>query len=316
MRELREREQWSDVRLAEMIRGRIVGRIHTGRLDVGDRLPSYREVAEETGADLRAVARVYRRLEAEGLVEVRGRSGVYVAPQERIGGRVLAETARWMVGVLREAWTRRIALPGLPEFVRGCTAAATVRCAFVESTADQLQAFGGELRDDFGFAVSAVHADRLSGGAPPPELAAAHLVATTAFHAGEARDAAARLGKPLVVIRLNRMFTREIQRRLAAEELDVLYADEAFVERVRLIAGSVYAGRVRGVSARDPEAVARLDPSRPVLVSPAARALLPGAELPPSFPPEPMIGAEAAEELAELLLRFNLEALAGRPPAG
>jgi DNA-binding transcriptional regulator YhcF (GntR family) len=309
--------EWTDARLAELLRGRILGGIHTGRLDAGDRLPSYREVADETAVDLRAVARAYRALEAEGLVEVRGRSGVFVAPQERIGGRVLAETARWLVSVLGNARTRRIRVPDLPEFVRECTTAHPVRCAFVESTADQIESFCAELRGDLGFEATAVHAGRFTPVAVgdtllprvPDEVREAHLIATTAFHAAELRPLAERLGKPLVVVRLNRTFARELQRRVAEEELAVVCVDPQFVDRVRLIAGSVYADRIHGVLAHDAEAVARIDRSRPMLVSQAARAALPDAELPPSCPDEPMISAASAEELAEHLVRFNLEAM-------
>lgn len=307
---------WTDRQLTDLLRGRILGAIHTGRLDTGDRLPSYRAVAEETGADLRAIARAYGVLESEGLVEVRGRSGVFLAGQNRVGGRVLAETARWIAGVLGQARTRRIRVPDLSEFVRECTATARIRCAFVESTADQIESFCAELREDLGFESSAVHADRfipLAIGKEilprvPEEVRTAHLLATTAFHAAELRPIAQRLGKPLVVVRLNRTFTRELQRSAAEDELTVVCVDPRFVERIRLIAGRVYAARVRGVLAYDAEAVAGIDRSRPVLVSQAARAALQGVELPPSCLDEPMISAGSAEELAEFLVRFNLEA--------
>ncbi|MET0399044.1 MAG: GntR family transcriptional regulator [Longimicrobiaceae bacterium] len=308
---------WTDRRLADLLRGRILGGIHTGRLDTGDRLPSYRDVTEETGADLRAIARAYGVLEAEGLVEVRGRSGVFVATQERIGGRVLAETARWVAGVLGQARTRRIRVPDLPEFVRECTASARVRCAFVESTADQIESFCAELRDDYGFEALAVHADRFTPVATgaeilpriPEEVRTAHIIATTAFHAAEMRLVAQQLGKPLVVVRLNRTFARELQRVAAEEEIAVVCVDPRFVERVRLVAGRVYADRIHGVLAYDPDAVARIDSSRPVLVSQAARAVLRDLKLPPSCPDEPMISPGSADELAELLIRFNLEAM-------
>jgi len=310
-----EEEVWSGERLVDVLRGRIVGGVHTGRLSAGDRLPSYREIGEETGMDLRAVAHAYRTLEAEGLVEVRGRSGVFVARLERIGGRVLAETARWVVGALREAWTRRIPVPGLPDFVRECTATRVVRCAFVESTVDQIETFCGELRTDFGFDAAAVHLGRFAplvvdGAARPrvPEEARdADFLATTVFHAAEVRELAQGLGKPLVVIRLNRAFVQQVQRRVAEAELPVLCADVRFVDRVRLIAGAAYTDRVRAVPASDAEAVAELDLGRPVLITDAARRELPGVTLPASFPEEPMIGPDAAEELAEMLVRMNLE---------
>ncbi|HEV2124978.1 MAG TPA: GntR family transcriptional regulator, partial [Chloroflexota bacterium] len=147
--------------LCRLVRERIITAIHSGRLDTGDRLPTYREVAEEAGVDLRAVARVYRQLEAEGLVEVRGRSGVFVADQEHLGGGVLAETARWMIGVLRGARTRSIRIPEFPDFARRCIGSTEVRCACIESTEDQLSALCQELSDDFGFHTTALLADQL-----------------------------------------------------------------------------------------------------------------------------------------------------------
>lgn len=307
-----------EAHLLRLIRDRIVAGLHTGRFDVGDRLPTYRELADETGADLRAVARAYGVLRDEGLVEVRGRSGVYVAPQERIGGKVLAETARWFVAVLREAWGRRIGIPDLPEFVRECTATRVVRCAFVESTVDQLACIGAELRDDFGFRVLGVHADRFApvaveGEAPlarvPRELRDADFIATTAFHAAEMRELAAALEVPLVVIRLNPTFVREVQRALADGEVSVVCVDPLYAERLRLIAQDGDPGRVHTVAASDGDAVARLDRARPVLVSEAARRQLADEDLPRSFPDQPMIAPESADELSELLVRMNLEAI-------
>ena len=39
-------------------------------------------------------------LAGERLLEVRGRAGVYLARQERIGGGVVQETAVWLAGML------------------------------------------------------------------------------------------------------------------------------------------------------------------------------------------------------------------------
>lgn len=306
--------------LEELIRGRIVAGIHVGRLSPGDRLPSYREVADEVGTDLRAVARAYAALEQKGLVEVRGRSGVFVAPQERVGGRVLAETAVWFVDVLREAWNRRIPAADLPAFARECTAARVVRCAFLESTVDQVESIGAELRDDFGFDVCSATADHFGTGADGTRMDAvqkargADFIATTAFHAAELREVADQLGLPLVVIRINPQFTREVQRTLSQGGLTVVCVDPLFAERVRLVAGDVNSDGLKTVLASDRAQVASLDLSQPVLVSEAARRQLDDLRLPRSFPDQPMISPESARELHALLVRFNLEA-AERAPA-
>jgi hypothetical protein len=68
---------------------------------------------------------------------------------------------------------------------------------------------------------------------------------------------------------------------------------------------------VRTVLATDRDQVAKLDPSRPVLVTEAARSQLPDVPLPRSFPDQPMISPESADELLELLIRLNLEQTRG-----
>lgn len=303
----------AEERLINLLRDRVLAGIHTARLQAGTRLPSYREVADETGADLRGVARAYAVLETEGLVEVRGRSGVFVARQTRVGDHVLAETARWFASVVREGWTRRIRVGDLPAFAQACTGARTVRCAFVESTADQMESIGAELRDDFGFEVSLVHADGVNGTVPP-EVAEADVLATTTYHAKEMADVAARLGIPLVVILLNPQFVREVERTLEAGGLAVVCVDPLFAARLRVIAGECHPERVRTVLASDRAEVAALALSQPVLVSEAARRQLPGVPLPRSFPDQPMISPQSAEELAELLVRINLAGGRAREP--
>jgi hypothetical protein len=43
---------------------------------------------------------------------------VYLAPQDQFGGELLAETARWLAGVLVEAWKRRMTISELPDLIR------------------------------------------------------------------------------------------------------------------------------------------------------------------------------------------------------
>ncbi len=305
--------------LGRLVRDRIVSGIHSGRLNPGDRLPTYREIAEEAGVDLRVVARVYGDLEREGLVEVRGRSGVFVAEQEQIGGRVLAETARWMIGVLCGARTRHICLPDFPDFVRKCIGTTEVRCACVESTEDQLSAICNELHRDFGVHSTPILTDRLPPirGEEPPEnlpqeIREADFLVTSTFHAAALRPLAEMIEKPLVVIRLHPETLRQLRRALAKGEITVVHVDPRFPERIRLLAEE-HADRIRSVLARGRAVLDRLDRSRPILITPAARALLRAEDLPPTFLPGPVISNESAEEIIELLVRFNLEAMREEP---
>lgn len=73
---------------------------------------------------------------------MRGRSGVYVAPQARLGGGILEETAEWLGEVMLEGWKRRISAVELPKLIRHYTGRVRVRCAFVDSCEDAFEAFG------------------------------------------------------------------------------------------------------------------------------------------------------------------------------
>ena len=59
--------------------------IETGALRPGDQLPGIRPLAEELVINLNTVAKAYRELEHEGVIELRHGSGAFVATQARAG---------------------------------------------------------------------------------------------------------------------------------------------------------------------------------------------------------------------------------------
>jgi DNA-binding transcriptional regulator YhcF (GntR family) len=63
----------------EQIRGRIADQARTGRLPSGTRLPTVRRLAEELHVAPGTVARAYRTLEEDGVIETRGRHGTFIA---------------------------------------------------------------------------------------------------------------------------------------------------------------------------------------------------------------------------------------------
>ncbi|MFI9101663.1 GntR family transcriptional regulator [Streptomyces sp. So13.3] len=63
----------------EQVREQIADQARTGRLPVGHKLPTVRGLAEELGLAANTVAKAYRALEADGVVETRGRNGTFVA---------------------------------------------------------------------------------------------------------------------------------------------------------------------------------------------------------------------------------------------
>ena len=66
--------------------------IETGALRPGDQLPGIRPLAEELVINPSTVAKVYRELEHEGLIELRHGSGAFISRNAR--ARKLADTVR------------------------------------------------------------------------------------------------------------------------------------------------------------------------------------------------------------------------------
>ncbi|WP_330456923.1 GntR family transcriptional regulator [Streptomyces sp. NBC_00820] len=63
----------------EQVRTQISEQARSGVLPVGYRLPTVRGLAESLGLAVNTVAKAYRALEGDGVIETRGRHGTYVA---------------------------------------------------------------------------------------------------------------------------------------------------------------------------------------------------------------------------------------------
>ena len=63
----------------EQLRSRIAAAVHDGSLPAGARLPTVRSLAGDLGLAVNTVAKAYRALETDGVVETRGRAGTYVS---------------------------------------------------------------------------------------------------------------------------------------------------------------------------------------------------------------------------------------------
>ncbi|MBP2457300.1 DNA-binding transcriptional regulator YhcF (GntR family) [Clavibacter michiganensis] len=68
----------------EQLRAEVARRASDGELPVGARLPTVRALAEQAGVAVNTVARAYKELEADGVIETRGRAGSFVAPQDDV----------------------------------------------------------------------------------------------------------------------------------------------------------------------------------------------------------------------------------------
>lgn len=63
----------------EQIRVQVIEAVRSGDLVPGSRMPTVRRLAEELGLAANTVARAYRELEHDGVIETRGRNGSFVS---------------------------------------------------------------------------------------------------------------------------------------------------------------------------------------------------------------------------------------------
>ncbi|MEU4267382.1 GntR family transcriptional regulator [Streptomyces sp. NPDC026092] len=98
----------------EQLRAQIAERARSGALPVGYKLPTVRGLAEDLGLAANTVAKAYKSLEADGVIEGRGRLGTFVAAAGDAAARLAASAAATYaaeakrLGLSREAATAAI----------------------------------------------------------------------------------------------------------------------------------------------------------------------------------------------------------------
>ena len=79
----------------EQLRMAVIEQVRAGTLTAGTKIPTVRSLAAELGIAPNTVARAYRELEADGVLETRGRQGSFIAssgdPTRDIAGRAAVE---------------------------------------------------------------------------------------------------------------------------------------------------------------------------------------------------------------------------------
>lgn len=66
----------------EQVRRQIAEGVATGKLKPGHKLPTVRQLASNLGLAVNTVARAYRELEADGVIETHGRGGTLIATRK------------------------------------------------------------------------------------------------------------------------------------------------------------------------------------------------------------------------------------------
>lgn len=214
-----------------MLRRRIQWGMHLGLVRPGDRLPSLRAAAAEFDVDQRSVLAAYRELERDGIVDMRPRSGIYVALDPHTAQQ-LPGTSRWMSEMFLQGYARGVAPVALGHTLSSAMTAASLTAACVECNADQILWMARNLREDFGLSTT-----WLELGAPGPDaiaerLSASDFIVTTTFHAAEARKLGAEHGLPVIVVTAGRDDAGTLRAELGRGPVYLVGTDERYARKL------------------------------------------------------------------------------------
>ena len=299
--------------IAEVLRERIIDQIRAGALESGDRLPSARELATELDADPRTILAAYHVLAEEDLVELRRRSGVYVAARPRSASSVLALSTRWLVDVLADGIARDLPAPSLAARFASATSTVTTQAVVLECNRDQIHSICRELAEDYGLLAHGLELDRIERDPEAVEMLRRADVIVSAAHGEIIRPLAERLGIPCIITSVRPDLIHRATRLLARGPVHFVVSDARFAEKLRhlfapLPGGENFRAVVLG---RDDLRSIPADATTYVMRLAADRLhgqMVPGRVVAPVR----IFSSQCAHEILSLVVRRNLAALRQR----
>lgn len=300
--------------VAAMLRRRVHWGIHLGLVKPGDRLPSLRAASSEFGVDQRLVLAAYRELEHEGVVVMRPRSGIYVAPAPQTACTV-PSAARWMSEMFLQGFSRGVPPNALGGLLTCAITTKPLAAACVECNADQILWMASQLRNEFGLSTTWIETTDLSSDAVAERLEASDFIVTTSFHAAEARKLGEQYELPVVVATAGRDGITQIRAELGRGPVYFVGTDERYAQKLLEASDST-----RWMSNLRPLVADKLHPTAipagaPVVVTQAVAEIL-GENIPRGaavfdYP----FSTETRSEIIGVMLSAYLRSLEALPPS-
>lgn len=177
----------------------------------------------------------YQALADDGLVVLRPRSGVFVAPVTALPGVDRPPDTDLLAEVLVSGVIRGFSLLSFTDSLRLAAFGRTLRAAVIAGLADQVQGIGRELRVDYGLQVTGLLADALKPGRDvPTAVRRAHLLVTTDKFGPAIKLLGAQLDKPVIVVNVRPAFAgQEWQEVVRSGRVYIVADDPNFLAIIR-----------------------------------------------------------------------------------
>ncbi len=294
--------------IAGAIKKRIERAIQTRALSPGDRLPSTRDVGEEYGVDPRVALAAYTLLADEGLVELRPRSGVFLASVIALPGEKRVPSAQTLIDTLVGAVVRGFSLRDYTDALRSAAFGRKIRFAVIARTVDQAEGLCRELFADYGLDSTPVLADDLAKGALPSAIERANVLLTTQKLGDLVRPLGERLSKQVIVASVRpSIMSDEWRALLGRGRVYVVVADPQFFAQMRnYLAPTVNTENLRMlIVGRDDLSV--VPANSPTYITEAARRRLGKTHLPGRvIVPVRVFAEDCTRAIIEIIVKGNL----------
>lgn len=249
----------------------------------------------------------YRALAVEGLVELRDRSGVYVANSPSGDAGVDALPEQLLIDLFARGLSHGVPILDLHHCIRRSVRTARVRTLVVAPTQDQIVGLCRELEDDYGVEARGIDGRALRAEpVPRGSLRDIDLLVTTVADAPLVGRLADALGIPVLVAEIRPDLLRGEWRFLLREPVYVVVSDARFVELLqRFFAGVPGAHNLRPlVVGRDD--ISAIPADATTYITRSARDRLGGAAIVGrALPPTRLLSGETARQLITFIVRAN-----------
>ena len=294
--------------ITETLRKRIEHSLQTRALSPGDRLPSTREIGSELRADPRVVLAAYKSLADDGLVELRPRSGVYVAVGNAPLDAERLPATDLLADVLVAGVVRGYSLLGFTDALRIAAFGRTLRAGIIAGTVDEVHGLGREVSADYGLRCTGLVDTQVKGGAAiPADFKRAHLLIATKGSAPAITTMARELRKPVIVVNVRPVFVGERWKAvIRGRKIYIVAADPGFSAVVRdFLRTAVDLSNVKIlVAGRDD--VGTIPPQAPTFVTEAARRRLGKMRVPGQLiPPSRLLAEDTVRALVNFIVSRN-----------
>ena len=218
--------------ILDQLRNRIVTGLYFGNWQPGERLPSIRDIADAESVDRKTAAAAYHRLEEEGLVEVKARSGVFLRDERNGGsqrnGPLERMQRRWLKNTYDGARALGLDTRTVLRLFHAVAEVESTPVPVVEEDEATARTIADELHRSVGIDARAVRLHDVAGRLPG--FASAPFAITTPYHAATVREVLPRT--PLISATLSLELLHSLMDRAAAGPTLIVVPSDWIATRV------------------------------------------------------------------------------------